>query len=265
MTIVVAVACPEGLVLAADSRSSMFGERGGRVATDYTQKVFSIGDRFGVVTFGYAFVDGNTIAGLMEEFEAQTKPPEDIDEAVERLRDYFQDRLEKHFEALPHDKPPEGADALGFMVGGYDDKGVGRIKLLYLPTKTIHDGSSTAARECGAHWDGETQVLSRLIKGWDAASIDISKWPQEQTDALQGAEYLTPFGRMALQDAVDFATFAIRTTIDMQRFSDGTVGSPGSFPTCGGTAELVAINRRGLQWLQETKLRATVVRGEPLQ
>lgn len=261
MTIVVAVACPEGLVLGADSRSSTFGDRGGRVATDHTQKVFSVADRFGVVTFGYAFVDGNTIAGVMEEFEAQTEPPQNIDQAAERLRDYFHKRLEKHFDAYPNDKPPEGADALGFIIGGYDDKGVGRIKLLYLPTKTLHDGAATAANECGAHWDGETQVLSRLVKGWCAVSIDTTGWPQEHLDALEKASYLTPFGRMALQDAVDFATFAIRTTIDMQRFSDGTVASPGSFPTCGGTAELVAITRRGLQWLQETKLRATVVRG----
>lgn len=263
MTIVVAVACPEGLVLGADSRSSTFGERGGRVATDYAQKVFSVGGKIGVVTSGYAFVDGNTIAGVMEEFEAQTKPSEDVDDVVERLRDYFHARLEKHFEAYPNDKPPEGADALGFIVGGYDDKGVGKIKLLYLPTKTIIEGAATAANQCGAHWDGETQVLSRLVKGWDAAYIDVSGWPEDHVQALQKAEYLTPFGRMALQDAVDFATFAIRTTIDMQRFTDGTVGNPGSFPTCGGTAELVAINARGLTWLQETKLRATVVRGEP--
>lgn len=261
MTIVVAVACPEGLVLGADSRATVYGESAARVATDYAQKLFAVSERFGAATFGWGFLDGNTVAGMMEEFEAQTKPARHVGEAVERLKEFFGDRLKRHLEKGLDEPPAEGVDVLGFVVGGYDEQGVGRLRTLYLPSGTVVDGASTAAAECGATWEGEIDVLIRLVKGWDAARIDTSEWPEEQRQALEQSEYLTSFTQMALQDAVDFAAFAIRTTIDMQRFSDGTVGAPGRFPSCGGSAELLAITSRGLQWLQETKLRAKVVRG----
>jgi 20S proteasome alpha/beta subunit len=260
VTIIVAVACPEGLVLAADSRATIYGESGARVATDYAQKLFSVSEQFGAAAFGWGFVDGNTVAGVMEEFAAQTKPADHVSDAVERLKDYFGDRLERHLEKGLDDPPPEGVDVLGFVVGGYDEQGIGRLRTLYLPSGTVVEGAATAAGECGAIWEGEIDVLVRLVKGWDAARIDTSSWPEEQRQALEQAGYLIAFTRMALQDAVDFATFAIRTTIDMQRFSDGTVGAPSRFPSCGGSAELLAITSRGLQWLQETKLRASLIR-----
>jgi hypothetical protein len=262
MTIVVAVACPEGIVLGADSRATTWGGPHARVATDYSQKLFAVGHRFGVATFGWGHLQGSTIAGAMEEFEARTKPADDIEEAVERLREFFGERLKRHFELKLDEPPPEGQDVLGFIVAGYDEGGVGRLRLLYLPTGTVLPGASTAAGECGASWEGETETLTRLLKGWDASQIDTTGWPEEHSKALEQAEYLTRFSSMALQDAVDFAAFAIRTTIDVQRFTDGTVGSPGRFPTCGGAAELLAITSRGSQWLQETKLRASLVRAD---
>ena len=263
MTIVVAVACPEGLVLGADSRATTWAGDSARVASDYSQKLFAVSHRFGAATFGWGHLEDSTIAGAMEEFEAQTKPADDIDEVVERLRDFFGERIKRHLDRKLDEAPPEGNDVLGFIVGGYDDGGIGRLRLLYLPTGTVLPGASTAAGECGASWEGETDGLTRLLKGWDAGRIDTTSWPEEQTQVLQQAEYLTRFSQMALQDAVDFVAFAIRTTIDVQRFTDGTVGAPGRFPTCGGAAELLAITSRGCQWLQETKLRASLVRAEP--
>jgi 20S proteasome alpha/beta subunit len=264
VTIVVAVACPEGLVLAADSRATSWVGGSARVATDHAQKLFSVSDRFGVATFGWAHLEGNTIAGLMEEFEAQTKPAGHVDEALERLKDYFGDRLKRHLDKKLDEPPPEGVDVIGFVVGGYDENGVGRLKNIYLPSGTVVPGASTGAGQCGANWEGEAEVLTRLLKGWDPSSIDVSAWPTEQVDALGKAEYVTLFSQMALQDAVDFAAFAVRTTIDMHRFSDGTVGTPGRFPTCGGNAELLVITSRGIEWLKESKLQTTLARSEVL-
>jgi hypothetical protein len=52
-----------------------------------------------------------------------------------------------------------------------------------------------------------------------------------------------------MQDAVDFASFLIRTTIDMQRFSDGTRADPGDLPGCGGPVRILAVTREALQWV----------------
>jgi hypothetical protein len=256
MTIAVGVACPEGLVIGADSRASLVNDGYFRIVSDSTHKIFDIGGRFGVATFGWAFIEGNTIAGAIEEFAAQTKLRGDVDDVTGKLRDFFRERIERHLKEGHDQPPPEGVDVLGFIVGGYDSSGVGHLKLLYLPSGRIADGASTAAGDVGAHWQGETDVFTRLLKGYDAARVDISSWPAEEQDQLHKAEYLIPFFTMTLQDAVDFATFMIRTTIDMQRFSHGTSGEPNALPSCGGPIELLAVTARGLEWVQRTALRA---------
>jgi hypothetical protein len=256
MTIAVGVACPEGLVLGADSRASLIGESYFRIVSDSAHKVFDIGGRFGAATFGWAFLEGNTIAGAIEEFAAQTKLRGGIEEVTEKLRDFFRLRIERHVKEGFDQPVPEGVDVLGFIVGGYDSSGIGHLKLLYLPSGRVLDGASTAAGDVGAHWQGETDVFTRLLKGYDAARTDISGWPQEQQDRLTGCEYLIPFFTMTLQDAVDFATFMIRTTVDMQRFSHGTLAEPNALPSCGGPIEMLAVTGRGLEWIQHATLRA---------
>ena len=262
MTIAVGVACPEGLVLAAGSRSSVLTEEYFRVATDYSHKVFTIGDRFGVVTFGWRFLEGNTVAGVMEEFAAQTRLRGGIDELAPRLAEYYGTRIERHIRAGFDDPPPEGVDVLGFIVAGYDASGIGRLKKIYLPSGEIIEGAATAANETGAHWEGEIDVFIRLVSGYDAARVDVSQLPDEQREALENAGYIIPCFRMALQDAVDFAAFVIRTTIEMQRFSEGTLGAPGGFATCGGPIEILAVTSRGPEWVARTALRpgSTAVR-----
>ena len=44
---------------------------------------------------------------------------------------------------------------------------------------------------------------------------------------------ITNFQTMTLQNAVDYTIFLIKTTIDMQRFSDGIVMAPGAIAGCG--------------------------------
>jgi hypothetical protein len=255
MTIAVGVACPEGLVLGADSRSSLIGESYFRIVSDSAHKVFDIGGRFGAATFGWAFIEGNTIAGAIEEFAAQTKLRGGIDDVTEKLRDFFRTRIERHVKEGFDQAPAEGVDVLGFIVGGYDSSGIGHLKLLYLPSGRVVDGATTAAGNVGAHWQGETDVFVRLLKGFDGDRVDISTWPQEHQDQLTGFEYLIPFFTMTLQDAVDFATFMIRTTVDMQRFSHGTLADPNALPTCGGPIEILAVTGRGLEWIQHARLR----------
>ena len=70
MTVLVGITTPDGVVLASDSRTTRSDEDAHRIISDSAQKVFEIG-RFGVATSGLAFVAGNTIAGLMDQFLAQ--------------------------------------------------------------------------------------------------------------------------------------------------------------------------------------------------
>src|SRR6187200_2547524 len=76
VTIVVGIATPDGIVLAADSRTTLLMDAADpssrtRISSDSAEKVFLLCDRFAVATFGDAFIGEQTIAGLMSVFIAQ--------------------------------------------------------------------------------------------------------------------------------------------------------------------------------------------------
>lgn len=252
MTIAIGIACPEGLVFAADSRSSLLSANKFRIATDHAQKVFEIGNRFAAVTFGWSTLQGKTIAGVIKEFNAQTTVPDDIDGAATVLRDALKARIDAHIAAGLDPEP--AYDVLGFIMGGFDPHGVGHLKRIWLPSGTITGGTSTA--DPGAQWDGETDAIIRLVWGYDRLRLDPSRWAARNRGKLDELAYNIPVGWFALQDAIDFAAFVVRTTIDTQRFIDGTVKDPGSSPTCGGPLQIVTVTSHGgVEWVQQTKLR----------
>lgn len=256
MTIVAGAACPEGVVIAGDSRSSVqLGPAAVRTATDYARKVFTIDDRFVAATFGWATLEGKTISGHVRDFDQQTTISGDVHQAATELRDYFQTRVNAHIAAGNDPAPPAGVEPLGFLVGGYDAAGVGHVIQVWPLGSAIQDLCQT--NRPGGAWNGEVDVMLRLVKGWDMARIDASTWAQPQQDALAQAEYITNFGWFALQDAVDWTMYVARTTIDTQRFTNGTVGAPGAVPTTGGEIEVATVTPGDVvRWVRRTDLRA---------
>src|SRR6187397_1849658 len=111
MTIAIGVACPEWLVLATDSRSSLLSANKFRIATDYAEKVFEIGSRFLAVTFGWSTLEGKTLPGVVMEFNAQVAVADDIEGAAEQLRDFIQTRITAHIAAALDPQPAH--DVLG--------------------------------------------------------------------------------------------------------------------------------------------------------
>ena len=67
MTLAVTVVCQDGVVVAADSRTTLGNHRMLRVGSDFTHKVFESGG-VAVATYGEAFVDDRSIASHMAEF-----------------------------------------------------------------------------------------------------------------------------------------------------------------------------------------------------
>lgn len=253
MTIVVGVAAPDGIVLAADSRSTWISEEGRhRITSDTSHKVFALCGRFGVAAYGLAFIGAKTIGGLMDEFVAQLEPGEadkarDVHDFAGLLGDFFDERLTA-FARETDQELPEGW-LLGFLVGGYDADGIGHILEVAVPGGAVGEFTCNTA-ERGVMWRGQTDVIGRLVKGvaFDELLATGIELPQEITDELAGLEYslILP---ISMQDAVDFAAFLIRTTIDMQRFSDGTMGIPGLVPACGGPVRILAVAGSSVDWV----------------
>ncbi len=266
MTVAIGVVSGDGIVLAADSRTT----RGGtpvRVLSDYTHKVFRVG-RCGIVTYGWAFLANRNIAHHMAQFAIDLDGAEPgPEEMAARLADFFGDRIEQHFADGRDERPEEGREVLGFVVAGFDD-GEGKALDVFLPSRTV----SVVLRSDspGAVWRGQTDVIRRLVKGVDIDLLEHLVGDgdlRSQLDALRPSidalEYMIPFSVMNLQDAVDFAVFAIRTTIDTQRLTYGTIGHPGSWPGVGGPIEIGLITARGgFEWIQRTELHGERPAGE---
>ena len=93
-----------------------------------------------------------------------------------------------------------------------------------------------------------------------AATQDMAKELHEVMPLLEACRYRIPFDSMNLQDGIDFAVLCIRTTIDVQRLTLGTVAMAPEFswPGVGGPIEIATVTAAaGHRWVQRT-----VVQGE---
>lgn len=254
VTICIGICVSEGIVLAGDSRSSYSNLRNWpRTASDSVQKVYQISDHVACAAYGWGMLDQRTIYSHMEDLKREVGDQGCyVDEAQEALKKKFQALYETHVEK-GFDRPVPDGTAFGLVLAGYDNRGVGHLRTLEFPGGLEFYACTTL--ESGAVWRGQTDVVSRLIKGFDPR-LDVSRMPEDALEALKGLEYLIPWMRMSLQDAVDFAIFLARATIGMQRFSDGILAQnpPASFPGVGGPIDVCLVRPSGFEWVQKKEL-----------
>jgi hypothetical protein len=258
VTVVVGVAAPDGIILAADSRSTWFDEESGRarIVSDNAIKVFSICS-CAIATYGYGFIGAQSIAGHIDEFVAQLDEPDELEAAAlaTELGEFFGARFD---EAYPEFDAHLGS-ALGFLIAGYNEDGVGHLYEVQIPSREVTEHADTTT--LGAVTRGTYEAMDRLIHGIDWAGLggDGEEIDEALTARLANLRYhlILPG---TVQDAIDFAMFIIGTTIDMQRFTDGTVGNVGSFPTCGGPIRVLAVTRGGAEWIADRSLTASARR-----
>ncbi len=156
-----------------------------------------------------------------------------------------------------------GIDGLVLFVAGYNTDSSYEVYNLYVPGDIIkRRDSNQKGMEYGANWIGQTDVVTRIIKGWDPRIFNISfvnevikqKGQQEVEKQLNGLEYSINWGAMPLQDAIDFTVLVIQTTSAIQRFSDGVQVDPGDVPGVGGPIDVLVIAPDGAKWIQKKEL-----------
>lgn len=159
-----------------------------------------------------------------------------------------------------------GIDQLQFILAGYDKDGTHSVYTIFVPGETPEAGrdSRIKGKEYGANWIGQTDVVSRIVLGFDgrignlplvqkAASEIGQNVVQQQLSSL---EYVIQWGTMTLQDAIDFCKLAIDTTTAIQRFSDGIQADPGDMPGVGGPIDMAVITpKKGFVWINKKNLR----------
>lgn len=259
-TVVVAIALSEGLVLAADSRLTIqFTQTSPnyKIASDNTNKVFSV-ENFAIATFGEMFLDGRSLAAHVAEFHFKLvkDSKRDIDQFSKEFADYIGAVYDRHGAATNNSKP-----IVGFILEGYDSNGTGKIVEISLPSVRTPVLCYNTRDNHGALWRGHTDVISRLVKGWDSRIVTLPALAGLTEDAkkgfaaqLQGLEYFIPWQYLMLQDGIDLALSLVRTTADMQRFAFGITAAPGDLPSVGGRVDALAITPSGLVWVNRKTL-----------
>lgn len=209
MSLTVVVWTPTGLVMAADSRTSITYNREDKhghksssmdILTDHTYKLVLLDKcRVGISTYGVSHPGGLPVDAHLRVFEEECLTAEDCaPEVAEKLRACFQEKFPKL--------------GLCFFVAGYREEDRVNIPYVYNINVEKNTIKRVNVRPDGQRWPGgvsrggATEVVNRLIS----------------------ADNLPEFGLLPLQDAVDYAIFLVDVTIRAMRFEPGvdTVGGP---------------------------------------
>ncbi|MGP0103653.1 MAG: hypothetical protein ACLPUT_18775 [Solirubrobacteraceae bacterium] len=258
MTVVVASVAPDGIVLASDSRTTQRRGLHHRVATNAAQKVYDAWGRIGLATYGTAMIGPDPIRGVVNAWLGEADAGASLADTAAGLAKYLQGRLSDATPATRGRELYDPAWPLGVLIAGYDESGAGRVlEARIWPLKqTVVDLEATTTKPSSL-WRGQTTAIRRLILGIDDAEmkkvgIAITEEMKEPMRTM-AYDIIQP---TTVQDAVDLAHFLVETTIQMQRFSDGTYASPTEIPGCGGPTQCLAVTSDGTKWISELVLSA---------
>jgi hypothetical protein len=159
-----------------------------------------------------------------------------------------------------------GIDPITVLVAGFNDDGNHESYTCSIPgdVKKNKDGKQKGI-EYGASWIGQTDVVTRIVLGFDPRVENLefvgesfAKIGLEATyNQLKNLEYSIQWGTMTLQDAIDFSILMIETTSAIQRFSDGIMADPGDMPGVGGNVDVAVITLdKNFVWVNKKKLKA---------
>jgi hypothetical protein len=261
MSICVLVKVSEGLVLATDSASSVFGAPvlpGGQPGPSSVIKIFFTGRKLfqlgqlpiGIMTWGAGSFKERTIASLVEEFEnkdfCRMLKPESLElkNVADELWIFLKTSSDNIFQGIP----PEGRPPTGVIIGGYSaNKFFPEEYGMLVPTTTPYrarpdqDGNPNF----GANWYGLTDAIVRFHYGRDDRIVAIMQQvgvPEETVQSImarvnQEIQYSVLFNAMPLQDAIGYARFLVELTIRRFRYVAGA-------ELCGGPITIATITRK---------------------
>jgi len=241
MSLVITLHVREGIVMASDSRLTLNTQRQSGAnqivnlavgQSDSNYKTFLTPNGVGISTYGAADIGGVPIGGYVESFINDIVAPKAL--TVEQVAD----EILKYFRAQ---KPIPDTF---FHVAGY--KKTGNTSEQHVWQVSVAQGTKNKLNppgDQGAWWGGESDILSRLI-------LPVGILDQNGNVKDKPPTFDIPWGFFTLQDAIDFATFAVRSTIEMLRFQPRA-------KTVGGPIDVLVIKPTGPSWVQRKELRVS--------
>lgn len=255
MTIVASVKSRDGLILAADSMTTVTvpGPTGPQFFKAYEngRKLYQMRDLpVGAVTYGLGNIGSRSIEGLV--LEACKQMPHDVtavDDVARGLYEYLHHEYDAAFEGVEQEQRP----ACGFLVGGYSEgEAFARLFEFEFP---VADGptENLGPEQFGSAWRGVDFPFVRLWRGFAPALLNSLATEEgialERINALVAPlEIGVAYEGMPVQDAVNFATYILDTTIGFSRFAPGIAA-------CGGPLQVAAIlPDKGFRWIAKPEL-----------
>lgn len=243
MTIVVALLVGDGVVLAADSASTL--SDGTSINNVYfnAEKVWNVckGLPIGAVTYGLGSFDGRSIASLSKDLRERlsdggvwtlTKKGFTVESVANRFKEFFYDEhyikeWPRHFND-PHGKTIDIHSPFGFLIAGYSNA---ERRAEVWSFEVDEQGTPTVKRvfgigEVGVEAKGQPEAIHRLLGGWSQhilTGLVNSNIPRADAEAFLDSlpvEKLVQ-ASMPIQDAIDLARYCVEVTAGFVRFTPG--------------------------------------------
>lgn len=253
MTILASVKVRDGIVLATDSMtqiSARLPDGNFAVIKTYAnaRKLFQIQNLpIGVMSWGTGNIGARSIEGLILDFardmETYVVKPFSVGRVAKGLLLFIKGVYNEAHKGSKVEQRP----ALGFFIGGYSPKGQFAEEFEFLLPRQSKTKQVRPPDAFGASWRGIAIPFRRLYRGFDPRIPNELKSLGVSDDVIQqvfeSGKWVLPFvyDGMPLQDALNHATFILRTTIDTATFEVGTATS------CGGPLQVATILPNG-QW-----------------
>jgi len=256
MTIAISIKVNDGVVLAADSASTLFGAGGVQNVYNTANKVFNLykGLPIGSITWGSGGIGNSSISTLIKDlrkrFMGFDKTHQDwkidkesykMEDVAKAVKTFFYDEQYKKFYTDPKVQP-----VLGFIIAGYStNEELAEEWRIFISNGNCEGPTLLRPKEIsGIAWDGQPELLYRIIKGHGTGLqvvLENLGTPKNQIPTViqnieSQLEVPLHHPAMPIQDAIDLANFLVEATIMFSRFAPGA-------PTVGGPIEIAAITK----------------------
>lgn len=269
MSLIVTVYTSEGIIMASDSRTSfsrvqqVLGQQF-RVPSghyyDTVDKTFLAPNNCGISTCGDGSINNIPLSGIIKTFtRTQIIPTDTVLDTANKLLSYI--------------KTLNQSTNIIFHVFGFDSDANGNKSMngYRVHTNGIGNVLKVQTTYAGASWDGETAILSRILKktyfftgeqvvpansqlttpaaqsqGVSPQTINKESLLVEKSKVSINDEQNIPWGLMSIQDGIDFSEYAIKATIDTMKFAAIN-------KSVGGPIDILVITPDNAEWVKKKK------------
>lgn len=264
MTIAISLKVNDGLVLAADSASTIIEHSAEGNPTNvvnvynHANKIANLrkGWPIGVVTWGSGSIGPASISTLLKDLRRRFTDDDahedwkldpdaySIEEVATQLRRFM---YEESYQEAFGEWPPEHQPILGFVIAGHapGESLADEYQVLIANGECGPPVPLRPHEDAGLTWNGEPEAITRLLIGFGTelprVLVEQLGVPPDQAPAIIDVlratlERQIVHAAMPIQDAIDLAEFLVDTTIKISRFAPGA-------PTVGGEIGIAAITK----------------------